>query len=101
MGKRWMTRHFTVVIHSCRLTPHGSERESTRRVEMAKARIATEKWFLEYGLPKEVLNELEFWQKPGKPTALVYIDDRGFRFEGTFPSKKQIHQLRPWKYKEG
>ena len=97
-----MVKHFTVVIHSCRLTPHGDEEDTYgRELEMARALLVVEEGFLEHGLPQEVLDELEFWQKPGKPTALVYIDDRGFRFEGTFPSKKQIHQLRPWKYKEG
>lgn len=34
-----------------------------------------------------------------KPPALVYIDDRGFRFEGVFPSVSEIHQLKPWKFK--
>lgn len=31
-----------------------------------------------------------------KPPALVYIDDRAFRFEGTFPSISEIHRLKPW-----
>lgn len=30
-----------------------------------------------------------------KPPALVYIDDRAWRFEGTFPTAQQIH-ARPW-----
>lgn len=32
----------------------------------------------------------------GKPIALMYIDDRGFRFEGTFPTVAEIHAARPW-----
>lgn len=32
-----------------------------------------------------------------KPPALVYIDDRAWRFEGTFPTPQQIHAARPWK----
>lgn len=32
-----------------------------------------------------------------KPPALVYIDDRAWRFEGKFPSKNDIHNARPWK----
>lgn len=32
-----------------------------------------------------------------KPPALVYIDDRAFRFQGIFPSVTEIHQLKPWK----
>jgi hypothetical protein len=33
-----------------------------------------------------------------KPPALVYIDDRGYRFTGptSFPTAQQIHNLRPW-----
>lgn len=33
-----------------------------------------------------------------KPPALMYIDDRAYRFEGpgTFPTVEQIHQARPW-----
>jgi hypothetical protein len=31
-----------------------------------------------------------------KPPALVYIDDRAWRFEGTFPTAHEIHMARPW-----
>ena len=31
-----------------------------------------------------------------KVPALIYIDDRGWRFEGTFPTAEEIHQARPW-----
>jgi len=32
-----------------------------------------------------------------KIAALVYVDDRGYRFDGTnFPTANEIHQLRPW-----
>ena len=33
-----------------------------------------------------------------KPSALIYLDDRAWRFEGpgTFPSKEQIHRAIPW-----
>lgn len=34
-----------------------------------------------------------------KPAALVYIDDRAWRFEGTFPTKEEIHQAIPWNKK--
>lgn len=32
-----------------------------------------------------------------KPPALMYIDDRAFRFEGKFPSVQAIHNAKPWK----
>jgi hypothetical protein len=31
-----------------------------------------------------------------KPPALVYIDDRAMRFEGTFPTAQEIHKAKPW-----
>lgn len=31
-----------------------------------------------------------------KVPALVYIDDRAWRFEGRFPTREEIHQARPW-----
>ena len=31
-----------------------------------------------------------------KVPALIYIDDRGWRFEGTFPTAAEIHAARPW-----
>jgi hypothetical protein len=32
-----------------------------------------------------------------KAKALVYVDDRALRFDGTnFPSKDDVHRLRPW-----
>lgn len=34
-----------------------------------------------------------------KPPAVVYIDDRGFRFEGTFPSIESLLEMEPWNKK--
>src|SRR5689334_15343017 len=31
-----------------------------------------------------------------KVAALIYIDDRAWRFEGKFPSAREIHAARPW-----
>lgn len=31
-----------------------------------------------------------------KIPALVYLDDRAMRFEGTFPTVEQIHKSKPW-----
>lgn len=32
-----------------------------------------------------------------KPPCLIYIDDRGYRFEGNnFPNRQTVHELRPW-----
>ncbi|NNM31965.1 MAG: hypothetical protein HKO53_02815 [Gemmatimonadetes bacterium] len=50
-----------------------------------------------------------YWEAPGflgledvtfsaeKPPALVYVDDRAYRFTGdNFPTQDEIHNLRPW-----
>lgn len=93
-----MTKHFKVIIHTCRVTPRDNTEAGWAMSSVVVKRIAH--WMREHGLPADVLAKLEFWRKPGKPTALVYIDDRGFRFEGEFPSKNDIHRvLRPWKLK--
>jgi hypothetical protein len=34
-----------------------------------------------------------------KPPALVYIDDRAWRFDGVFPTRQEIHDARPWNKK--
>lgn len=31
-----------------------------------------------------------------KPSATMYIDDRAFKFEGTFPSVEEIQNFKPW-----
>lgn len=31
-----------------------------------------------------------------KVSALVYVDDRAWRFTGTFPTADEIHAARPW-----
>jgi hypothetical protein len=42
------------------------------------------------------LAEIKFTK--AKPPCLIYLDDRAVRFEGpgTFPSRDEIHRLRPW-----
>lgn len=81
---RQMVEHYRVIVYSSRL-PAGLS-------EMGR-------WFEENG-GQDLLERLEFWDKPGKPTALIYVDDRGFRFEGAFPTLEQI-RTRPWKYSPG
>jgi hypothetical protein len=80
---------FNVVIFSTRCkTPEGVE--------------AIKEWLLEHG---EVvwgggsrgfgLCDITFSYE--KPPALIYIDDRAYRFTGAnFPSIGEIHRMRPW-----
>lgn len=55
---------------------------------------AMKAWLSEHGLPAEVLGRLRFPRT--KPPAHVYLDDRGWRFEGTFPTLEAIDAFEPW-----
>lgn len=71
-----MAEHFQVVVHTTRAkTPEGA---------------AAVMWWIfdRSGLTLPVTAM--------KPTALIYVDDRAWRFEGRFPTKEEIHQARPW-----
>ena len=51
-------------------------------------------WLAREGLPAEVLAKLSFPRT--KIPAHVYIDDRGWRFEGTFPELDALDAFEPW-----
>jgi hypothetical protein len=55
---------------------------------------AMKTWLVEHGLDPYVLGRLRFPRT--KPPAHVYLDDRGWRFEGTFPSLDAIDAFEPW-----
>jgi len=74
-------KHYTVFIHSCRCeTPQG--------------RLAMRFWLEEHGMPVSEVRKLQFTH--GKPNAGIYLDDRGWRFEGIFPTMEEISSFRPW-----
>ncbi len=51
-------------------------------------------WLRRHGLPDHVLARITF--PVAKPPAELYIDDRAYRFEGTFPSFEELASLSPW-----
>ncbi|MCC6558546.1 MAG: hypothetical protein IT372_36895, partial [Polyangiaceae bacterium] len=59
---------------------------------------AMKRWLADHGLDPAVLAKLRFPRT--KPPAHVYLDDRGWRFEGTFPSVDAIDAFRPWHARE-
>lgn len=69
---------YTVAVHSCR-----SETEVGR--ETMRAFLA------EQGVE---VDRLEFPEH--KPVALVYLDDRGWRFDGLWPDVEDMAETRPW-----
>lgn len=72
---------YGVHIHSARANDVGTEQ-------------AIIQWFLKHGLEHFYVDRLNI--SPLKKGAVIYIDDRGWRFEGTFPSLETIRSLRQW-----
>lgn len=62
----------------------------TTRGQSPEGRSAVRLWLAKHGFTGSV--EVT----DHKPPALVYLDDRGLRFSGTFPTADEIHQLKPW-----
>lgn len=82
-GLRRLDKLGTIVIHTARvapfdLHPHGS-RELAWRDETVTAEAIRE---VKEKLDEIGLGHIEVWTRPYKPPALIYIDDRGYRFEG-------------------
>ena len=81
--RKYLDAGCTLFIHSCRAaTPKG--------------RSAIAVFIQSMGIdPDDITITIE------KPRADVYIDDRGFRFEGTFPSVEKLQTLvTPWNRKQ-
>ncbi len=85
----WLTaasERFDLAIHSVRSAQPGA-------VDAMRA------WLREHGLPERVLERLRF--PVAKPPAELYLDDRAYRFDGTFPSFDALAELTPWTRKRG
>lgn len=73
-----MAKTFDVVIH-------------TTRGKSVEGRLAVAEYLSKHGFTQQ--REITAEKRP----ALVYIDDRGYRFTGAnFPTAREIHALRPW-----
>lgn len=56
---------------------------------------AMQAWLAKHGLEKVYLDRITFpSEKPN--TASLFIDDRAYLFEGSFPSIEYIKQFKPW-----
>jgi len=72
---------FTVAIH-------------TARANTASVVPHIHAWLARHGLEERYAWLIEVTAL--KQSAHVYIDDRGWRFEGTFPTLEEIGALKPW-----
>lgn len=81
---QWLTevvQHFDVYVFSCRCEDPSSE-------------AAMKAWMRQHGLSEEVIAKLRFTNQ--KPAAILYIDDRSFHFQGSFPTVDAIKAFKPW-----
>jgi hypothetical protein len=64
----------------------------TTRAKTRAGALAVSRWLNEHGFAGVVTIS------DRKPMAVIYVDDRGWRFEGpgTFPTAEQIHAAVPW-----
>lgn len=60
------------------------------RAETEGGRLVINDYLVDAGITGVVVTDK-------KPPALIYIDDRGFKFEGVFPSVEDIQNFKPWK----
>ena len=51
-------------------------------------------WLHDLGVPDQIIDSIDFPIE--KPSAFLTIDDRAFRFMGTFPTLEQINEFKPW-----
>lgn len=68
----------------------------TTRGKTAGGRVAVREWLIEYGFDYDTATRIRITHE--KVPALLYIDDRAWRFRGpgSFPTAEQIHDARPW-----
>ena len=86
--KRWLLEHLYHVVYEWALEAHLLDRHFTHIDDEDAVDRMVEDIMRKISFPKH------------KPPALVYLDDRAMRFEGTFPTAQEIHQARPWNKKE-
>jgi hypothetical protein len=55
---------------------------------------AMQMWLRKYGMSPQEVRAIE-WPRE-KPPATMYIDDRGWRFEGTFPTYNEMLAFDSW-----
>ena len=71
----------------------------TARINQTWQERAIREWLIKWGMDEVKARAIDITRT--KPPAMIYIDDRGFRFEGVFPNADEITALAdPW-FKRG
>jgi len=74
----------------------------TTRGRTWRGRRAVRRWLKKYGnIMWDTYGDIHGFEEvkvtDRKPAALIYLDDRAWRFEGkNFPTMQEIHNARPW-----
>lgn len=89
---RWlneMVQKFDVVIFSTRCKSWRGRRAVRKWLQYYSGGLWDQDEHGRYGIEDVELTAV-------KPPALIYLDDRAMRFEGTFPTAQTIHRALPW-----
>lgn len=76
------------------LTKHAKVTIFTTRMLQGIAQQAIIEWLFNNGLSISTIEKLSFSCIKGG--ADVYIDDRAFKFEGTFPTFEELYNFKTW-----
>jgi len=60
------------------------------------AQVAVYNWLLNVGMTPEEVDRIQF--AVGKPHGTLYIDDRGYRFRGRFPTLEDFDAHKQWNH---
>lgn len=64
------------------------------RAQAPEGKAAIREWLKKHGFPSSMMISKK------KPSAVLYIDDRGYHFDGTnWPSVEFLQKFRPWNRK--
>lgn len=89
--QRLLDAGWRIVVHTARLASGpGSDSSGIAELPISDRIDAILAWFDKHGFHNIRLHlafgDVSVWYGGGKPHADVYLDDRGMRFEGTFPT---------------
>ncbi len=88
---------FDVYLFSTRfLEDRHRPAQNTSTLEEAVAEV--KKWLFFWGMPLLEIDQLKFTAQ--KVPCFMIIDDRGYHFQGVFPSVEEIKRFKPWDTKD-
>lgn len=76
---RKMARHGEIVIHTCRIAPY---EQYDINLPRPVAKVQEEKDGIRRMLDAEGLHDVLIWDRPFKPPADLYIDNKGLHYNG-------------------